>query len=273
MLLLIDIGNTDTKIGLSEKGLIKDILRIGTLIGRREVVEYSYILESFMQHHRMKKPQGAVVCSVVPEVTAPFLKAVNQSFGLIPLHVDHKIKTRIRFPAGIGADRIAQAVAANKIYKENIIVVAFGTATVFSVITADGKYLGGAIMPGIEMSISVLAGRTAQLPGIKLKIPENILSKQTENNILTGVILGHAGAVERITDEIREYTGRDFKILITGGLSRFVRPYLRAVDYENPDLTFEGLRIIYGMNIKKAQRDKGTETSLLFQTRLSGRII
>jgi len=246
MLLLIDIGNTNTKIGVYDNGSFKDIFQLMT--GRGDITEYSYLLERLAAKHRIKKPGGAALCSVVPAFTPVVMKAVKKSFGIKPLAVTHKTRTGLKFPAGIGPDRIAQVVAARKLYKGNLIVIAFGTATVFSAITDKGKYIGGAIMPGIELSLDALGGGTSKLPRAVLKTPRKLLSKETENNILTGVILGHAGAVEKIVREIERDTGMDFKVIVTGGLAGFVKPHLKITNSENRHLTFEGLRYIYEMN-------------------------
>jgi len=246
MLLLIDIGNTNTKFGTFRNGSIKVIRQLIT--GRREVSEYSSLFESFVTNGQIKKLRGASLCSVVQDVTPMLKKAVKKSFGIKLLSVTHETRTGIKFPAGIGADRIAQMVAARKLYKGNLIVVAFGTATVFSVITEAGLYLGGAIMPGIDLSLNALGRGTAKLPEVVLKTPRNVLSKQTENNILTGVILGHAGAVERIVSEIEKDAGMNFNVIVTGGLARYVKPHLKILNFENRHLTFEGLHFIYEMN-------------------------
>ncbi|RJQ54808.1 MAG: type III pantothenate kinase [Nitrospiraceae bacterium] len=248
MLLLIDIGNTSTKIGIYEHGVVKDILRLATVINTRGMIEYSYILESFVKHHRGKKPEGAAMCSVVPEVAPMLASAVRKSFGIETMNVTFRARTGLKFPAGMGADRIAQAVAARKLYKGDLIVVSFGTATVFSVIAGDGKYKGGAIMPGLDLCAGALAGGTSKLPRVALRNPVKPLSKETKNNILTGVILGHAGAVERIVAEIRKDTGGDLRVIATGGLVGLVKQHLKIIDIENPHLTFEGLRFIYEMN-------------------------
>jgi type III pantothenate kinase len=246
MLLLIDIGNTNTKFGAFRDGSIKDIRQLMT--GRREVDEYSSLFESFAKNGQIKKLRGVSLCSVVPDVTPILMKAVKKSFGIQPLAVTHETRTGLKFPSGIGADRVAQVIAARELYKGNLIVIAFGTATVFNVITEDGKYLGGAIMPGIDLSLEALGGGTAKLPRVVLKTPRKLLSKETENNILTGVILGHAGAVERIVSEIKKDTGMNFKVIVTGGFARFVKPHLKINNFENRHLTFEGLRLIFEMN-------------------------
>ncbi len=201
----------------------------------------------------MHKPEGATICSVVPEVTPLLIKALKKSFGVKPINVNHKIKTGLKFAIkniqGLGADRIANAVAAHKLYKGHLIVVDFGTATTFCVITAEGEYRGGAIMPGLSLSVNILAEKTAKLPRIELRPPNSIPGKDTTDNIRTGVLLGHAGAVERIIREIttKEFN-EDFTVVATGGLAELVIPYIKVINYVNPLLTLEGLRYIYELN-------------------------
>jgi type III pantothenate kinase len=252
MLLLIDIGNTQTTIGFYEDRIHKKILRIKTVAESRNMKEYSYILTGFIQKHRLHKPEGAVVCSVVPVVTPLLISAVNRSFGVKPINVDYKIKTGLKFALknirGLGTDRIANAVAARKLYKGNLIVVDFGTATTFCLITAKGEFRGGAIMPGLRLSADVLAEKTAKLPRVELKLPDNLPGRDTNENICTGVILGHAGAVEKIIGEIAKGFKKNLTVVATGGLAGLVTPYTKAINYVNPLLTLEGLRYIYELN-------------------------
>lgn len=200
----------------------------------------------------MPKPEGAALCSVVPAVTPLLQSAIETSFGIKLITVRHDVKTGLQFSVkrveDLGPDRIANAAAAYKLYKGDVIVVDFGTATTLCVVSEKGEYRGGAIMPGLGLSVNALAEKTAKLPVVELKVPKKILGKDTAENIRTGVILGHAGAVDRIIHEIKTETGKDFIILVTGGFADLVKPYLKAIDYANPFLTLEGLRIIYEMN-------------------------
>jgi len=256
MLLLIDIGNTNITMGFYYDGEIRNVLRLKTIIGGRDTEEYSCILNGFISSQNIHKPTGAAVSSVVPEVTPLLLNALNKSFGVKPVIVNHNVKTGLKFliknPAELGEDRIANAVAARRLYKGDLIVVDFGTATTFCVITEKGEYTGGAIMPGIGLSAQALAEKTSKLPLIELTAPESVLGKDTGENIRAGVVLGHAGAVERIISEIKTETGKDYKVLATGGLAGLVTSYIKSIDYANPLLTLEGLRFIYEMNSQEA---------------------
>jgi type III pantothenate kinase len=251
MLLLIDIGNTSTTIGFYSDGSIKNVFRLKTSIGGRNKEEYSYILNGFVLMHKIRSPEGAIISSVVPEVTPPIKNAVKKIFGIKALTVSCKIKTGLKFNIKnverLGADRIADAVAAYRLYKGPLLVIDFGTATTFSYIDANGQFRGGAIMPGILLSADTLADRTARLPRIGLKGPDKALGKDTAESIRSGIILGHAGAVEKIIKEIKREVGRDFKVIITGGYANFMTKHIK-IDHFNPLLTLEGLRIIYELN-------------------------
>ncbi len=252
MILLIDAGNTTITSAFYSEGEISNVLRLKTVIQGREAEEYSCIFNGYMQKHHLEKPAGAALCSVVPEVTTPLIQAVHDSFDIVPLHVSHEINTGLKFriknAVELGADRIANAVAAHKLYKGNVIVADFGTATTFCVISDKGEYAGGAIMPGIGLAARSLAENTAQLPRIDLEAPAGALGKNTEENIRTGIIIGHAGAAEKIIDEIKIETGMDYTVLATGGYAHLVKEHIKAIDYINPLLTLEGLRFIYEMN-------------------------
>lgn len=255
MLLLIDIGNTSTTIGFYDESGIRDILRLATVTGKRGIREYSYILKGVMEEYDMEAPDGAVVCSVVPEVETLFVGAIKKVFGIEPLNVNHEIKTGLKFriknPAELGPDRIANVVAARRLYKGPLIVIDFGTATTFCVVTTEGKYRGGAIMPGLALSARSLADMTAKLPRVELKHPSKILGHDTNENILAGVVYGHAGAVERIVSGIKKEVGKEMIVVATGGLSDLVAPHLKVIDHLNPLLTLEGLRFIYELNTEK----------------------
>jgi type III pantothenate kinase len=260
MLLLIDIGNTSTAIGFCENGDIKNVLRLRTGIDGRDAEEYSYILDGFILRHKMKKPEGAVISSVVPKVTQAIKKAVDRNFGIKAIIVSHKINTGLKFMikniGELGADRIANAVAARGLYKGPLLVIDFGTATTFSYINSRGQFRGGAIMPGIRLSAEALAAGTAKLPGVELKKPEKALGKNTAENILSGVIFGHAGAVEKVINEIKREAGENFKVIITGGYANLIRPHI-IMDHINPLLTLQGLRLIYEMNKGRRMKKAG----------------
>jgi type III pantothenate kinase len=263
MLLLVDIGNTNITIGFYDKE-IKNILRLNTVLKGRDEDEYFYLLKGFISHYLInliKKIEAAVICSVVPSVTPLFMEALRKCFGFEPINVSHKLKTGLKFciknPDELGADRIANAVAARKLYKGHLIVIDFGTATTFCVISTKGEYRGGVIMPGLGISADVLVEKTAKLPKIELRAPEKMLGNDTKSSILSGVVLGHAGAVERVIKELKTELSCDkstdakiaTNVIATGGFAELVVPFVKGVKEVNPLLTLEGLRIIYELNV------------------------
>lgn len=251
MLLLVDIGNTSITIGFHDGSSVKKILRLKTINDGRSLEEYSYILKGFILRHKIRKPEGSVISSVVPQITPALVKVVKKDFGLTPLIVSSKIKTGLKFMInnieGLGADRIANAVAAHRLYKGPLLVIDFGTATTFSYVSLKGQFRGGAIMPGIRLSADALAANTARLPGVNLRKPERALGRDTIENILSGIIFGHAGAVEKLIDKIKSETSEDFEVIATGGHADLMAPHIK-VDHINPLLTLEGLRFIYELN-------------------------
>jgi type III pantothenate kinase len=251
MLLLIDIGNTSTTIGFSSNGSIHDVLRLRTTTDVRGKEEYSYILNGIVLRHKIEKPEGAVISSVVPEATLPVRNAVRKAFGIGALLVSCNIRTCLKFNIrkveSLGADRIADSVAAYRLYNGPLLVIDFGTATTFSYIDAKGHFMGGSIMPGILLSLDALVQNTARLPRVELKGPDKALGRDTAESMISGIMFGHAGAVERIVREIRKEIGRDFKVIITGGYANLMAEYVKS-DHINPLLTLEGLRIIYELN-------------------------
>ena len=254
MLLLIDIGNTSTTLGFCKNGIIKNTHNVKTVTEGRDIDDYSRLIRNIVRDRKLEKPDGAVMCSVVPGITPIFAGAVKNCFGFEPLNVNSRTKTGLTFSIknmeALGADRIANAVAARKLYKGHLAVVDFGTATTFCVITEKGEYIGGAIMPGPGLSINSLAEKTAKLPRVELKPPMSIIGKDTAENILAGIILGHAGAVERIVREIKNELDPDLTLIATGGFTNLIAPYVKEITHINPLLSLEGLRLIYEMNLK-----------------------
>lgn len=252
MVLLIDIGNSTTTIGLYDKGF-KKVVRIRTHPHGREAEEYALILRGIVSGLADTGLSGAVISSVVPEETPLLLTVIRKSFRISPLVVSHRIKTGIRFrvkhPARIGADRIANAVGAKGLYRGNLIVLDFGTATTVCLLSTTGEYRSGPIMPGLGLSADTLYRKTAQLPKVDLGgSPVPVVGVDTEKNILSGLIRGHAGGIERIMRDIQAETGAKAAVIATGGYADYVAPFIKRIKTVNPVLTLEGLRMLYALN-------------------------
>jgi len=252
MLLLIDIGNSNITFAISDDREILNTLRVDTRPPKDAADYYHKVLDNLTENHDMPVIDGAVLCSVVSEISPCIIDAVKERFKVTPMIVDHRINTGLSFKINniqtLGADRIANATAAYNLYRENLIVIDFGTATTFCTITEDGQYIGGAIMPGIGISAESLSEKTSGLPLVDLKPPENIPGRDTIDNILTGIVIGHAGAAERIINDISKETGKAFSVIATGGFAGLVSPYIKAINHINPSLTLDGLRILYKLN-------------------------
>jgi type III pantothenate kinase len=256
MILLIDAGNTNVTIGFYENS-IKEILRLKTRLDGAALVDE---VKDFIAQQRLEKPHHAIMCSVVPKLTGSLAEALKESFDFEPLIVNHGlklgIKLCIKIPEELGADRIANAVAAHRLYRGHVIIADFGTATTLSFVSSEGEYRGGTIMPGLGISGDTLADRTSQLPRVELRKPPQVLDGTTEGNILSGLILGHAGAVERIIRDIKKELDAEkviqsqpfVKVIATGGFAPFMVPFIDGIDEIKPSLTLEGLRFIYELN-------------------------
>lgn len=251
MILLIDIGNSRTTIGLNDKD-VREVSSMRTLPISRDAEAYYLLLKGLPVGRRGRRPEGAIICSVVPDVTPAVVKSVRGVFRIKPLVVHHRLKTGLNIkmeePGKLGADRIATAVGARHLYGGDLIIIDFGTATTFCFVSAKGEYRNGAIMPGVGTSAAVLSEKTSQLPLVRPGPPSTIMGGKTEDNILTGIVLGHAGAVERIVKEMKKETRSGVRIVATGGYADLVSPYISKVRHVNRLLTLEGLNIIYGLN-------------------------
>jgi type III pantothenate kinase len=221
MLVLSDIGNTHTTIGLFESNTLNTIPGIPTVQKDNSGAAYSAVINKHFQEYKVEKPEGAVICSSVPWAADILSAIVKDRFNIEAINVNHKINTgltySIRDVDTLGADRIANAAAARKLYKGDVIVIDFGTATTICFISEKGEYKGGAIMPGLGMSAEALSEKTAKLPRVDLRMPEKILEANTAGSINTGIVLGHAGAVDRITGEIAAEIQKNPVIVATGG--------------------------------------------------------
>jgi type III pantothenate kinase len=252
VLLLIDAGNTNIKICLYDDR-VTGLFKLETdKAGTGPAEELSEALNDLLSRQKSDKPEGAVISSVVTDATSLLADAVRRRLGTEPVIVDHTVRTGLKLlvknPEEIGADRLANAAAANKLYEGNKIVVDLGTATTFCVVTEEGGFRGGVIMAGPDISAGALADRTSRLPGVDLKLPSKILGDNTTDAMLSGIIIGHAGAVERVLKGIENETGMDYTVIMTGGRADLIAPLVGSIDHVVPDLTFKGLKIIYELN-------------------------
>lgn len=252
MLFVADIGNTSTTIGVYDGSKLLQTWKLASDKKRSED-EYGIILHNFINHAGMVGINAAIISSVVLPLTERFQVAIEKYLNIPVLNLTHKIPTGIKIdldkPQEIGADRIANACAAYNIYKKTTVVVDFGTATSFDIVSADGRFLGGAITPGIRISADALNAFTSLLPKVRIEAPESVIGKNTIDAMLSGLVRGHGAMIDGIVEGIEKELGEPVITVATGGYSAIVTDCMkRPFDYLNSNLTLEGLRYIYEMN-------------------------
>ena len=255
MLLAIDVGNTQTLIGLYGVGSpeLVDHWRISTN-AERTSDEYALVVQEFLGFHGFSFADdigGVALSSVVPRVTAALREMTTKYFGFAALVVGPGIRTGmpIRYddPKEVGADRIANAVGAFDLFGGPTVVVDFGTATTFDAISDKGEYLGGAIVPGIEISLDALFEKAAGLRRVELIAPRNVIGRSTAESIQSGAIFGFAAQVDGIVERLELELGTS-TVVATGGLAILIAPHSRKIAHHEPWLTLHGLRLIYERN-------------------------
>lgn len=253
MLLAIDIGNTTVAIGLfREAGLLRD-WRVRT-DREKTADEYGIILRELLRSVNLETDSvtGVILSSVVPPLTPVFQELSHNMFGRKALVVGPGLRTGMPIlyenPLEVGADRVVAAVAAFEKYGGPLIVVDFGTATTFDAITARGEYLGGAIAPGIQISAEALSLRTAKLPRIEIAKPKKTIGRTTVASMQSGLYFGYIGLVNNIIAEMKKELGEKARVVSTGGFATLIATEVKAIDFHEPYLVLEGLRILYERN-------------------------
>jgi type III pantothenate kinase len=263
MLLAIDAGNTHIVIGVWNKEKIVASWRIGSQ-SYETADEIGSVIISFLGNAQYQKEEidKIIVSSVVPSVTEEVKKMCAKYFRLDPVIVSNKIDTGLKivydYPQEVGSDRIANAVAAKELYGNPAIVVDFGTATTFDVLSAEGSYIGGVIVPGIEISSEALFKKASKLSKVDLYWPKDIIGSNTNDCIRSGILYGSLGTVDFIIKKILEYGKKEMdqkntKIIATGGLSSVISPKSEYITIIDPLLTLKGLKILSDRNSKDAK--------------------
>lgn len=255
MILAIDIGNTNVVIGGFEDHRIEFTARIATDVRR---TEEQYAAEIFqilnLYSYSAEKMEGSIISSVVPPLTTILKTALEKITGKKPLTVGSGLKTglniKIDNPASLGADRVADTVAAINEYPLPILVIDMGTATTMSVTNKDGEFIGGAIMPGLRLSLEALSTKTSLLPHIDLTEPKSVIGRNTTDAMNSGMIFGTSAMVDGMIERIEEEMGEEITVVTTGGLAKNITPHCRHKIINDPNLLLKGLRILYYKNQK-----------------------
>ena len=253
MLLVIDIGNTDTTLGVFDGEELRVTWHLATKI-HRLADEYAGLLINLLHHQHINTSdiKEAALCSVVPPLVATFEELFKRYFYISPLVVGSGVKTGVRIrmdnPREVGCDRIVNAAASHHLYGGPLIIVDMGTATTFDVVSKEGDYLGGAIAPGIITAAEALFIRAAVLPRVELTRPQRAIGTNTITAMQSGIIFGYVGLVEGVVSRIQQELGEKTKVIATGGCAELIAKETSVIDVVNTDLTLVGLRLVYLMN-------------------------
>lgn len=253
MLLVIDIGNTNITLGIFEGDNIIGNYRLTTKF-QRTSDEYGFMLLSFINASdiTVEDIDDIIISSVVPKINYSFTNSIIKYFKKEPIRIGPGIKTGISIrtenPVELGADRLVDAAGAYYIYGGPCLVIDFGTATTFDIVSKDGCFIGGAIAPGIGTSSNALSSQAAKLPEISISKPKSIIGKNTVSSMQAGTLYGYIGLTEKIIDQIKKEYGEDLKVISTGGLGKMISKETDSIDIYDQDLTFKGLKIIYDKN-------------------------
>jgi type III pantothenate kinase len=254
MLLVIDVGNTNTVIGLYDEDELVHDWRIRTVVDHT-VDEYGMLIYNLYKNSKIRPRavKDIIISCVVPTMLNILEPLCEKYFNVKPLIVGPGIKTGMPIlydnPREVGADRIVNAVAAYDKYGGDIIIVDFGTATTFDYISKKGEYMGGCITPGIMIASEALFSKTAKLPRVELSRPKSVIGKDTISSMQAGILFGYAGLVDGLIDRIKAEVKSNPKVIATGGLATVIANETKSINIVDEMLTLEGLRILYNRNI------------------------
>ena len=257
MILVIDVGNTNITFGVFSKKKLVTTFRMMSSVTRTSD-EYGIMITSLLTSNNVATADidGVIVASVVPNLMHALTGAVTRYLNTKPMVVGPGTKTGIKIvtenPREIGADRIVDAVGAFEKYGGPVLVIDFGTATTYDLVTDKGEFAAGITAPGIRISAKALWNDTAKLPEVEIKKPKSILAQETISSMQAGLVYGQIGQTEYIIKCVKEESGFDeLKVVSTGGLGRLISDETDMIDVYDPSLTLEGLRLIYERNAKK----------------------
>ena len=254
MLLAVDVGNSETTIGVFDRDKLGRTWRLATRT-QRTADEYALSFSGLLALEDLsfdRNVTGVAIASVVPSVTQSLQDMVARYFHFDPLVVEPGIKTGVPVlidnPKEVGADRIVNSVAAQALYGGPAVIIDLGTATTFDILSEAGEYVGGAIAPGIEMWSESLVRATAQLKRVPLVWPKRLVGKSTTEALQSGIVIGYASFLEGMVARFRAELGPEAKTVLSGGLAATFAPNLSDIDVVEPWLTLKGLQILFERN-------------------------
>ena len=251
-IIAIDVGNSETTIGVGNSQswqgyrftTRKTVTSDELLMMFKTIIDNPLIKEGLIE--------GAIICSVVPEITNSVSEATSRFISKDVLIVGPGVKTGLKVnidnPKELGPDRIANSIGGYSKVSSEVIVVDLGTATTFDIVNTKKEYLGGSIAPGIKISLDALTSKTSSLKSVELETPKNVIGKNTYEAIQSGLILGHTSMIDSMIEKIILESGLKPKIFITGGLGKVIQPLLNIKSKYEEDLTLDGLEEIYKLN-------------------------
>jgi len=254
MIFVLDVGNTNTVLGVFDKEELKYHWRIETSRNKTED-EYGMVIKTLLDFEGLSFSDisGIIISSVVPPIMFALERMCQKYFHITPLIVGPGIKTGLNIkydnPKEVGADRIVNAIAGIHLHGSPLIIVDFGTATTYCYINEEKQYLGGAIAPGINISTEALYTKAAKLPRIEIVRPDDIVGKNTVSAMQAGILYGYVGQVEGIVNRMKAQSNKEPKVIATGGLASLIAKESEVIDVIEPFLTLKGLHLIYQRNI------------------------
>ncbi len=254
MLLAIDVGNTNITFGLLDGARLVSQFRSASS-RTRTADEYAVFVREVLSLRGIdyKAIRAAIVASVVPPLTDTMAELVRRAFAREPMVVGPGIRTGMPIlydnPREVGADRIVNAVAAFDRVQGPVIVVDFGTATTFDCVSPKGEYLGGAIVPGVQISAEALFSRAAKLSRIEIAVPPRVVGRNPTHSMQSGILHGYASMVDGMIGRINEELGYESAVIATGGLASLIAKLTKSIQHVDDALTLDGMRIVYERNL------------------------
>ena len=257
-LLVVDVGNTNIVLGIYRGDVLVNSWRLATA-RERTSDEYGILAKQLVAESKITAFEGAIVSSVVPPLNTAMQWMIEKYFGVAPLFVEPGVKTGIAIhvdnPQEVGADRIVNCVAAHERWGGPLCIVDFGTATTFDLVTADARYVGGVIAPGLNISAEALFARAARLPRVDIRRPPHVIGTNTVVNMQSGLYFGYLGLVDGILTRIKREVPDLKSVIATGGLAALLAGDSEHIEHVDDNLTLSGLKIIYDRN-RTARRSR-----------------